>query len=62
MTTPANLPSMPTRPHEDECCRRGCEPCIFDYYERAIERWSERVRALGADPEALLATRAASPD
>lgn len=55
MTTPAIIPSIPTRPHEDECCKRGCDPCIFDYYERAIERWSERVRKLGADPDAILA-------
>lgn len=55
MTTPPIIPSIPARPHEDECCKRGCDPCIFDYYERALERWSERVRALGADPDAILA-------
>lgn len=55
MTTPPIIPSIPTRPHEDECCNRGCDPCIFDYYDRAIERWSERVRKLGADPDAILA-------
>ncbi len=54
VSSPPTLPTAPTRPHPDECCRRGCEPCIFDYYDRALERWSDRVRALGADPEALL--------
>lgn len=40
------------------CCRRGCDPCIFDYYERALERWEDRVRAMGLDPEALSAAAA----
>lgn len=61
VTTAPTLPSLPSRPHEDECCRRGCDPCIFDYYERALERWSERVRQLGADPEAILAEASNSP-
>lgn len=54
MNAPTDLPRPPTRPHEDECCRRGCDPCIFDYYERALDRWCERVRTLGADPDAIL--------
>jgi len=54
LTTPTNIPTPPTRPPEDECCHRGCEPCIFDYYERAVDRWSERVRKLGADPDEIL--------
>ncbi len=49
------LPRPPERPHEDECCHRGCEPCILDYYEEAMGRWRERVRAKGLDPEAVLA-------
>jgi hypothetical protein len=62
LTPPVNLPAIPTRPHDDECCRRGCDPCIFDYYESALERWMERVRKLGADPEAILANRPKASD
>jgi hypothetical protein len=51
----ADLPPPPRRPADYECCRRGCCPCIFDYYERALTRWREKVEALGADPDALLA-------
>lgn len=47
------FPPPPVRPTEEECCHRGCDPCIFDYYERGLERWRERVRAAGGDPEAL---------
>ncbi len=54
MTEPVIIPTPPNRPHEDECCKRGCDPCIFDYYERAVERWRERVSLLGEDPDAIL--------
>ena len=33
------------------CCHRGCDPCIFDYYDRALERWEAKVRALGLEPD-----------
>lgn len=41
----APLPPKPEPPHPDSCCGRGCDPCIFDYYERALARWEEAVRA-----------------
>lgn len=49
------IPKPPPMPDESECCHRGCEPCIFDYYDKAMERWEARVRALGHDPEHLKA-------
>lgn len=52
------LSPPPRRPADYECCRRGCEPCIFDYYRRALTRWREKVEALGGDPDALLAAAA----
>jgi hypothetical protein len=52
MTAPP-FPAPPRRPDEQSCCRRGCDPCIFDYFDRAMERWEERVRALGGDPAEL---------
>ena len=48
-------PSPPNKPDEASCCHRGCCPCIFDYYWDALVRWEETVRAMGADPEAVLA-------
>ncbi len=41
-------------PDEAECCHRHCEPCIFDYYTAALERWEARVRAMGVDPASLM--------
>jgi len=54
---PPDLPRPPSKPEEWECCRRGCCPCIFDYYYDALERWETRIRALGHDPAEVLAAR-----
>jgi hypothetical protein len=49
------LPKPPTEPDDAECCHRGCVPCIFDYYDGALERWRRRIELLGRDPDAVLA-------
>ena len=47
-------PRPPDKPLPEECCGRGCCPCIFDYYEDAMERWRKAVTEAGFDPEAML--------
>lgn len=43
-TNPGKLaPPRPQEPDPSECCGRGCDPCIYDYYERALERWRRSV-------------------
>jgi len=37
-----SIPLPPAPPVPGECCERGCDPCVWDYYERALERWRER--------------------
>lgn len=32
-------PAPPERPDNDACCHSGCDPCIFDLYDEALERW-----------------------
>ncbi|PCE22909.1 oxidoreductase [Paraburkholderia acidicola] len=32
-------PQPPRRPEPDDCCRSGCEPCVFDLYDEAVERY-----------------------
>ncbi len=49
------LPKPPDRPHPEECCNRGCCPCIFDYYYDALERWEAVIRQRGHDPQSVLA-------
>ena len=56
------LPRPPIEPHPDECCGRHCSPCIFDYYDDALERWKLRVREAGADPDAVLAAFKSASD
>ncbi|TAL36403.1 MAG: hypothetical protein EPN98_04795 [Phenylobacterium sp.] len=48
------MPRPPDKPQDYECCKRGCCPCIFDYYYDALERWEQRVEALGHDPKEVL--------
>ena len=38
-------PVPPVRPGNDECCRGACDPCIFDVYEDALERYRADLRA-----------------
>jgi Oxidoreductase-like protein, N-terminal. len=47
-----NGPVLPPRPEEPlpgECCGRGCEYCVYVYYEEAIRRWEEKVALLMAE-------------
>lgn len=37
------LPPKPIPPEPYECCERGCDPCVHDYYARALARWEKRV-------------------
>lgn len=51
---PAEPPAPPSKPEPWECCGRGCCPCIFDYYNDALDRWRATVTAMGHDPSVLL--------
>ena len=32
-------PEPPARPQASDCCRGGCDPCVFDLYEEALTRY-----------------------
>mgnify|MGYP000538305507 CR=1 FL=1 len=64
MTSPAPdhdpMPEPPDAPDINACCGSGCDPCIFDAhdmamdeYRQALRAWRERQtaseRSLGAD-------------
>jgi hypothetical protein len=38
-------PEPPPRPSKDDCCRSACDPCIFDLYEEALERYRAELQA-----------------
>jgi Oxidoreductase-like protein, N-terminal len=46
-------PVPPCEPTPEECCQRGCEPCIFDRYYEALERHQQALDTwLKRHPEA----------
>ena len=49
-----SAPAAPKAPSPEQCCGRGCSPCIFDYYDDAFAAWESSVRALGLSPEDVL--------
>jgi hypothetical protein len=38
-------PTPPERPLPDDCCQSGCNPCVFDLYDEALERYEAALRA-----------------
>jgi hypothetical protein len=38
-------PTPPKRPGNDECCHSGCDPCVFELYEDALERYRVELSA-----------------
>lgn len=41
---PDPRPEPPVRPAAGECCRGGCDPCVFDIYEAEVARYEEALR------------------
>lgn len=37
-------PEPPREPEPTECCQSGCDPCIYDHYWQALERYEARLR------------------
>jgi hypothetical protein len=32
-------PVPPVQPELEDCCHSGCNPCVFDLYDEALERY-----------------------
>ncbi len=39
---PAPLP--PVAPAANDCCRGGCDPCVFQLYEDELARYEAKLR------------------
>jgi hypothetical protein len=37
-------PVAPVQPDLDDCCNRGCYPCVFDTYDDAMDRYKAALR------------------
>ena len=38
-------PEPPREPEPLECCQSGCEPCVYDRYWDALERYERALEA-----------------
>ena len=38
-------PLPPREPAPEECCGGGCEPCVYDRYNDALERYRDALQA-----------------
>ncbi|MDC8786458.1 oxidoreductase-like domain-containing protein [Roseateles koreensis] len=39
------MPQPPVQPDLDACCGNGCEPCIFDLHDLAMDAYRQALRA-----------------
>jgi len=39
------MPEPPQPPDLADCCASGCDPCIFDLHDRAMDRYRQALRA-----------------
>ncbi|WP_213956412.1 MULTISPECIES: oxidoreductase-like domain-containing protein [unclassified Variovorax] len=42
---PDPMPQAPEQPDLDACCGDGCNPCIFDLYDLAMDEYRQALRA-----------------
>lgn len=47
----SGLPPPPRPPEAHECCGNGCDPCVYQLYDEALERWERRVARIRARRE-----------
>ena len=38
-------PEPPVRPGIEDCCKSSCDPCVFDLYDAALERYEAELEA-----------------
>jgi oxidoreductase family protein len=38
-------PAPPVRPNAEDCCKGSCDPCIFDLYADALDRYAAELHA-----------------
>jgi hypothetical protein len=37
-------PVAPTTPAPEDCCHSGCDPCVYQLYDEALERYEAALR------------------
>jgi hypothetical protein len=51
-------PVPPVQPDLDDCCHSGCNPCVFDLYDDALERYQSALAEWQARQSALKVPKA----
>lgn len=46
------MPQPPEAPDLDACCGNGCDPCIFDTHDLAMDAYRQALRAWQARQQA----------
>ena len=44
-----SLPPRPDEPLASDCCGSGCNPCVFDIYEKELKVWESECKFLLED-------------
>lgn len=39
------MPTPPVPPELEDCCGNGCDPCIFDLHDLAMDEYRQALRA-----------------
>lgn len=39
------MPTPPVQPDLEACCGNGCDPCIFDLHDLAMDEYRQALRA-----------------
>lgn len=52
LPTPIPKPAPPEPPDINACCGNGCDPCIFDLHDLAMDEYRQALRAWEALQEA----------
>jgi cytochrome-b5 reductase len=42
----------PQPPAPNECCESGCDPCVWDIYRAALQKWEQAQQRLSPPPVA----------
>jgi hypothetical protein len=65
MPNPDAAPVPPPEPEAGACCQSGCEPCVYDLYweavdryERALAEWEKSQSVQASPPAAEFRTQA----
>jgi len=55
------MPMPPVQPELEACCGNGCEPCIFELHDLAMDAYRQALRAWRARHPDTPANAGASP-